>query len=130
MDDSMQTGAVLFVQDLQKVTDFYEEVACLRKAREEDDYALLERGEYQLVVHKIPDHYGVEVASSPPVARESSHLKLVFFVENIAESRSAISRCGGLLQGTEREWEFDGTLVCDGCDPEGNMIQLRQPSVG
>ena len=26
----------------------------------------------------------------------------------------------------EREWEFDGDRVCDGHDPEGNVLQLRE----
>ena len=26
----------------------------------------------------------------------------------------------------EKEWHFQGQRVCDGCDPEGNMIQVRE----
>jgi predicted enzyme related to lactoylglutathione lyase len=126
-DNLLQTGAVIFVRDLRKVVDFYAEVIGLRRARDADDYALLERGSYQLVVHKFPDHVaGAAFASSELIVREDCALKLVFFVDSLAEAREAAIRLGGLLQGSERVWAFDGTLVCDGCDPEGNVIQLRQ----
>jgi predicted enzyme related to lactoylglutathione lyase len=127
MESSIQTGAVVFVRDLQKMVDFYAEVIGLHRAREADDYALLEWGSYQLVVHKLPDHLaGGGFAPSELVIREDCALKLVFFVDSLDDAREAAIRRGGLLHGGERVWEFDGTLVCDGCDPEGNVIQLRQ----
>ena len=29
------------------------------------------------------------------------------------------------MNAVEREWEFEGAKVCDGCDPEGNVFQIR-----
>jgi len=30
------------------------------------------------------------------------------------------------MNAIAREWEFEGARVCDGCDPEGNVFQIRQ----
>ena len=35
---------------------------------------------------------------------------------------------GGQLFAPKREWEARGFRACDGIDPEGNVIQLRQPA--
>lgn len=55
------------------------------RAREADDYALLERGSYQLVVHKLPDNLAGDDFPPPGlVIREDCALKLVFFVDRDA----------------------------------------------
>jgi hypothetical protein len=33
------------------------------------------------------------------------------------------------MEPAEREWIFDGVTVCDGLDPEGNVIQFREHAV-
>jgi hypothetical protein len=32
---------------------------------------------------------------------------------------------GGRVLPVDREWEFAAHRVCDGVDPEGNVVQLR-----
>jgi hypothetical protein len=29
------------------------------------------------------------------------------------------------MEPVEKEWSFNGVLVCDALDPEGNVIQFR-----
>jgi hypothetical protein len=31
-----------------------------------------------------------------------------------------------VLESADREWSFNGVTVCDGLDPEGNVIQFRE----
>lgn len=127
MASFIETGAVIFVRDLPRMISFYSRVFGLHEVRVAEDYALLERGAHQLVVHKIPQHLvGDPSASSKPVVREDCVVKLVFFVDSITEAREAANRHGGSLHGAQRVWEFDGTWICDGCDPEGNVFQIRQ----
>jgi hypothetical protein len=33
---------------------------------------------------------------------------------------------GGAIEPADQEWEFNGVTVCDGLDPEGNVIQFRE----
>jgi hypothetical protein len=83
----------------------------------------------QLVVHRIPKHIAEAIAiESPPVRRESTPIKLVFWVTSLADARIASGRLGGVLDSTEREWQFEGVKVSDGHDPEGNVFQLREVS--
>ena len=35
---------------------------------------------------------------------------------------------GGLVDPPEREWTAGGLRACDGHDPEGNVLQLREPA--
>ena len=41
-------------------------------------------------------------------------------------ARSLVVELGGGLNGPESEWRFQDCRVCDGHDPEGNVIQLRE----
>jgi predicted enzyme related to lactoylglutathione lyase len=128
MNESPRSGAVLFVKDLNRVAAFYEKVLGLQKIRTATDHIVLRFGGYELVVHAIPAEIaGPDFVDSPLSVREDCSVKLVFYIDSISTAREAAARLGGLLHGTEREWKFDGATVCDGCDPEGNVIQLRQP---
>ena len=124
MESNLQTGAVLFVSKIQQVADFYEQVAGLVILAQESDHIILERGSYQLVVHKIPEHY--KSNSDGNSARQHNTLKPVYFIADISAARDAAARLGGKISAKEKEWDFQGTLVCDGVDPEGNIFQLRQ----
>ena len=48
-----------------------------------------------------------------------------FVVPDLAAARLAATQCGGGLNGAERQWVFQGWTVCDGHDPEGNVVQFR-----
>jgi hypothetical protein len=92
-----------------------------------DKHVVFEARGFQLVVLRIPR----EIASTieitvPPVRRSEAAVKLVFFVPSIASVREAAASCGGVLNVTDEEWTFNGFTVCDGLDPEGNVIQFRQ----
>ena len=58
--------------------------------------------------------------------RENTAFKLSFRVDSLADARAAAKDAGGELNPPEKEWDFQGMRVCDGCDPEGNMIQVRE----
>ena len=121
-------AAVLFAKDMRTLARFYETVADMRVRRSADDHIVLESGSFQLIVHRIPEHIarGITI-ERPPVVRETAAIKLSLRVGSIAISRDAAASLGGSLNGTDREWTYESTTVCDGCDPEGNQFQLFQP---
>jgi predicted enzyme related to lactoylglutathione lyase len=53
-------------------------------------------------------------------------LKPVFDVESIAAARDSAFKLRGGIDAVEREWTFRGRRLCNGHDPEGNVLQLRQ----
>jgi len=125
--ESLVGGATVYAKDLTRVGVFYEHVCGLRLVQADAEFVVLEKGGLQLVVVEIPGHIasGIQIAT-PPSRREDSALKLVFVVESISRARALASELGGVIDAEAREWKFRGMKVCDGHDPEGNVIQLRE----
>ena len=61
-----------------------------------------------------------------PVRRADTPIKLVFTVASIEAARVLAAARGGQIDLPEREWQFREFRVCDGHDPEGNVVQLRE----
>jgi hypothetical protein len=79
------------------------------------------------VILAIPESIAASITvATPPARRESTPIKLVFHVGSIDAVRNAATNLGGELNGLEREWFFQDTKVCDGHDPEGNVVQFRE----
>ncbi len=125
-----KAGAVLYAKDMACVSAFYAEVAGMAVTHAEKDFVTLESSSFQLVVVAMPASLAatVEIAT-PPVRREDTPIKLIFAVQSISAARVAAARLGGELNGPEREWQFQGVRVCDGCDPEGNVVQFREKKI-
>jgi predicted enzyme related to lactoylglutathione lyase len=87
----------------------------------------MEADGFQMVVVAVPQHIAATIQlQSPPVRREDTPIKLVFFVRSIETASAKVAQLGGQMNPTERSWQFQGTAVLDGHDPEGNVFQLRQ----
>ena len=119
------SAAVLFSINMQAIARFYEQILGMRLHRAEQDHVVLEIDDFRLTVHKIPDVYAEGICISvPPKIREDSAIKLSLPVANIASARQTASQLGGCVYQADREWEHEGTLFCDGWDPDGNVFQL------
>ena len=127
MSYESRTGAVLFAKGLDRIAAFYSAVLGLTEANRDDDHILLESPGFQLVVHRIPGDRATTVDSSlPPVRRATAAFKPVFFVPNIGSVRLLVEANGGVMEPADKEWSFNGVRVCDGLDPEGNVVQFRE----
>jgi predicted enzyme related to lactoylglutathione lyase len=126
MDSRFVAGAVVYANDIDGVSRFYAELVGLPIVLREPDHVVLESPSYQLVVVAMAAELAARYAlSSPPGRREDTAIKLCFAVPDLALAREAAARWGGALADPDREWAFRGTRVCDGWDPEGNVVQLR-----
>ena len=125
--DEPRSGAVLYAKDLVRLGAFYSAVLGLETTARSDDHMVLESRGFQLVVLQIPNDIAstIEIAV-PPTRRANGAVKLVFFVSSIAGVRAAAEAFGGVVDSTDKEWSFQGFTVCDGLDPEGNVIQFRE----
>ena len=122
-----KTGAVLFTINLQSLATFYERVVDMRVLHTEDDHIRLEAGSFRLTVHQIPERYAKNITiEKPPVVREATAIKLAFRVKDIAKARETAAQLGGLIYSSDREWQHDGSTICDGYDSDGNVFQLWQ----
>ena len=128
MANPFTAGAIVYAKDIQRLARFYAAVADLEIVHEVADHVVLESETHELVIVAIPAATAARIViATPPVRRENTAFKLSFLVDSLADARSAAREAGGDLNPPEKEWDFQGLRVCDGCDPEGNMIQLREP---
>ncbi len=118
---------MLFAKDVGRLVDFYAGVLELQVEERGDHHVVLESPGIQLVVHGVPPEVAstIEIAV-PPVRRAAVAIKLVFFVRSLGRVRAAVESLGGVMNPAEQEWSFRGATVCDGLDPEGNVIQFRE----
>ena len=124
-----RSAAVLYAKDVRRVVAFYSAVLGFQENGGDESHVVLESPGFQLVVLSIP----AEIASSieittPPKRRAMAAIKPVFFIPSIAAARVAAEACGGVMNSADKEWSFQGFKVCDGLDPEGNVIQFREPA--
>jgi hypothetical protein len=106
--------------------DFCSEVVGLRVTRADPDHVVLESESCPLVVHAVPGDIAASIeVATPPIRRGDASVKLVFTGPSLGKARASAARHGGALDPAAREWQFQGQRVCDGRDPEGNVIQLR-----
>ena len=126
MAHPFSAGAIVHAKDIVRLSRFYAAVTGLEIVHQVDDHVMLESETHELVIVAIPAATAARIViASPPVRRENTAFKLAFAVEDLAAARAAAQANGGELNPPEKEWDFQGLRVCDGCDPEGNVIQLR-----
>jgi predicted enzyme related to lactoylglutathione lyase len=127
MPHQTTVGAVLYAKSVERVSPFYVEACGLRITHSEDDHVVLESPTFRLVILAIPESIAASISiATPPARREATPIKLVFHIENINAIREVVTRLGGELNPPEREWNYHGSKVCDGHDPEGNVVQFRE----
>lgn len=120
---SIRYGAVIFTTEMLRLADFYARIIGLNHMHVGDDHIVLEGDGFRLTLHKIP---GASGHSTPPRVREAAAIKPTFPVASIAEARRQAPDLGGAIYGADKEWRWDGTLCCDGHDPDGNVFLLTE----
>ena len=129
MPTHFTAGAVVYAKDLSTLSAFYAGAAELNITHSEADHVVLASSVFQLVVVAIPRAIADTIhITAPPTRREDTAVKLVLPVTSIAAARGAAQALGGELNAPEKEWSFQGARLCDGHDPEGNVVQFRESS--
>lgn len=122
-------GAVIFAKDVQGLAQFYAQVADLSVQHAAEDHVVLGAPGVELVIHGIPARIAVTIEiTTPPQRRSEMPIKLFFRVESLQTARAAARRLGGTIVADDDGWLIRGARVCDGVDPEGNVLQLRENS--
>ncbi len=127
MNHRLNACAVIFASDVSRVRDFYRQLVRMEVLTEDAEHAVMAIPGFELVIHKL---YGepssVDDDHDQELVREDSYIKLCFPVDSLESARNLAESLGGSIQGKSKEWQARGFLACDGRDPEGNVIQLRQ----
>lgn len=120
---------VLYAKHLATMLAFYQAVFLLKVEHAEAEHVVLASSGSQLVIVQIPESIAATIhIAVPPVRRTDTPVKLVLDVESLATARRIALGLGGGVDAVEREWVFQGCRVCDGHDPEGNVVQYREMS--
>lgn len=121
-------GLVVFAKNKKRVSAFYEQTLVLELEESGPTHDLLHGDGCEIAVHAIPRKYAAGIKIGRPVQpREDTPYKPSFVVADLEMVRVAAARTGGSLNPPERAWKFRGYVVLDGWDPEGNIVQFRQP---
>ena len=109
------------------MSNFYINVFGLKRREPGKDFIALENELFELVLLKtaITEALNTEKNEISKI-RKATPIKPVFIIDKAIEKvRASVKSLGGGFKASETEWKFNGYIVCDGWDPEGNIFQVR-----
>lgn len=120
-----KSGILIYAKEIELVSRFYEKVLLAEVIFADSEHRVLQSADAQLIIHAIPAQYaeGVEI-TAPPSARTEQAIKPFFTVASLENVERVATESGGLVWGPV--WQGPGMRVRNVCDPEGNIIHLRQ----
>ena len=124
MSTHKKPGVVIFTGDQKRLAKFYEVVTGFALTYEDDEISIVASDEIELIIHVLRR----EPQVMPPVeAREATYFKPFFQVASLAETRERAAAFGGRLKPASAEWSARDFRACEAIDPDGNVIQFREP---
>lgn len=119
------SGVLIYAKQLERMSVFYRRVLGLREVHADAMHRVLSDGETQLLLHALPPQVAAQVEiASPPAPRETQAIKPFFTVPSLDTAEREVEACGGLVHGPI--WPGPGLRVRNVCDPEGNVLHLRE----
>ena len=126
MTAPLRAGTLIYAKDLALLASFYRHLLSMSEVHASDELVVLRSPDAELIVHQIPAHIAATfVVESPPVLREDTAIKPCFAVASVSEAQARATSMGGALFGPQ--YEGPGFRITNAYDPEGNIMQLREP---
>lgn len=124
------SAIVVYARNLAMMAAFYRGVFGLGVGDSGSDYVVLASGATQLTIVQIPESIASSIhLTDPPRRRTEAAVKPVLEVASLDAARGAAAQLGGIVDDPALEWTFGRHRICNAQDPEGNVVQLRQPAV-
>lgn len=125
----MLSGAVLYAKDLEPLAAFYVALGGALVDMEEGEFAVIGHPDNALTIVQAPEKIASQIVlEKPPVPRSETPFKPVVSVHSLEEATRALAAHGGRTHPDSMQWTFRNSLIQDIIDPEGNIVQLRQPA--
>lgn len=125
MPGPARSGVLIYAKQVSLLSAFYEKLLGARVVHADEEHSVLQSPDTQLILHAIPAQYAAAVQIAvPPVARESQAIKPFFTVASLEAAEAVATQQGGKPWGPV--WPGPGMRVRNVCDPEGNIIHLRE----
>jgi hypothetical protein len=123
----MNSGAVIFAANVDRVARFYEVILTMSPVHVEPGLRVIASDRTELVIHGVPPHVlAPAVSGTVPEPREDTAIKPFFVVGSLAKARDMAPLLGGYVFPAEREFTSRRFRACNACDPEGNVVQFRE----
>lgn len=120
-----RAGVLIYAMDIDRMSTFYQRLLGASVVHTDAEHQVLQSADVQLIIHAVPSpHRGAVTIAVPPVPRDSQAIKPFFTVDTLAEAEAVVEACGGGVWGPV--WPGPRMQVRNVCDPEGNIIHLRQ----
>ncbi|WP_157375749.1 VOC family protein [Alcanivorax hongdengensis] len=121
-------GAVIFASDPARLASFYADLLTLTTVYREADKVVLSGEGLAITVLALPPSVAQNLTfASPPRRRDRLPMKLILPVASLALARERAPLLGGGMDPASSEWQAGNFRACDGFDPEGNVVQFREP---
>lgn len=125
MGGPARTGLLIYAKNVVVVSTFYEQVLNASVLHADEEHRVLQSPDVQIIIHAIPSEYVGSVArEAPPLPRTEQAIKPFFTVESLEFAVNRVEQLGGWLCGPI--WPGPGIYVRNVCDPEGNIVHLRE----
>jgi predicted enzyme related to lactoylglutathione lyase len=127
MPGPAHNGTLIYALQLDRMVAFYAQVLAMRPLLQDAEHAVLQNADAQLVLHAIPPAYadGI-VIDTPPKPRDTQAIKPFFTVASLAQASLDTQQLGGGM--LPPAWDGPGFRALNAFDPEGNIVQLREPT--
>lgn len=120
-----RSGAVIYACDLERLAAFYETALGLQRRVADAEHVVLALADTQFILHAIPPTFrALAVAGSAADPRTAAAIKPFLSVADLDAVAEAMARHGGEL--FPEVWQGPGFRMRNGCDCEGNVLQLRE----
>lgn len=125
MSGPARTGVLIYAKNLGLVAEFYGEILNAKVLHADSEHRVLQSPDIQIIIQAIPPPFRESIRIEvPPVLREEQAIKPFFTVPNLRTAELNVERLGGRVHGPV--WPGPGIRVLNVCDPEGNIIHLRE----
>lgn len=125
MPSPAKSGVLFYAKNLLAVSAFYEKLLNAKVLHTDEMHRVLQSPDAQLIIHAIPPQYAQDIVITvPPVPREDQAIKPFFTVGSLDEAVAQVETLGGVVVGPI--WPGPGMRVRNVCDPEGNIIHIRE----
>jgi predicted enzyme related to lactoylglutathione lyase len=125
MPGPARIGVLIYAKQPAVVSLFYERVLGARVLHADAEHRVLQSPDVQIIIHAIPPQLAESIVmATPPVPREEQAIKPFFTVDNLDVAERIAYECGGRAWGPI--WPGPGLRVRNVCDPEGNIVHLRE----
>lgn len=125
MPGPARTGVLVYAKNPETMSSFYQRTLGMKVVHAGTDHRVLASDDAQVIIHAIPAPIAATIViATPPEPREEQAFKPFYTVASLSDAERTAEACGGKVIGPE--WPGPGFRSRNVCDPEGNIVHLRE----